>query len=747
MLPVRDDGIVGDPVAYALKEPLRNADPPEPLPRVLSQPMVGVENELPETVSWLLSDPRAFCGFTEVRRGRGFIPRREHAGRILRVVTDLCDYIVGAILPAPPVVGSVAIVCERPEVDLVASVRILPESLHRDEYQVVWIKVTGECERAVAFEQLKYTFQASDIGFQMKVQVTTIERGNFLKTSESALTGVIHSAINLAPSIGGPLVEGAQLTVEYYREPEDVRWFRTDAATKWVEIAAAITTYAVTPADLGHYIRAEFHVGSSALFAVSAEPIQPLGPVVHLQKDKDAVTEGDVLAPGIQYLGGKEGKSILAWQRNSRTAPKKFTKVADTRTYRVTAVDADCCLRFSYTPVRSDEVVGAKVTLDYGAVACLEPSVRNVKIVQNAQGLVECTGDYSGGVRGECVYDWRVVLPDGKVKSLGATHSNALRPLPQMMGLQVSATYIPVRDDGARGEPVDSANSIVPKPLPAVQSVEILSPTGRLVVGAIVRCRVKLAPAGATARYQWFRGDGASWERINGATDTDYVPEDADAEKFLVCEVEPSNAAGWIGNPVSGSAATAIEPGDPKLLILGSDFTAGTELKTNAESCHWLREEGGEWVEISSGPSYILTGNDVGKRIRAAGRGLASEITPVVVLKTDANAPLKAVVRAKTLKFMAETSRGGLTWAVAIDEVGVSLRAKGTPDKSAKWPTIQCSAVAGTKDEMFLWLDPSAKFVMKPNLSNDPRLAKAVGASVRDFIVVALLQFGASAKP
>jgi hypothetical protein len=268
-----------------------------------------------------------------------------------------------------------------------------------------------------------------------------------------------------------------------------------------------------------------------------------------------------------------------------------------------------------------------------------------------------------------------------------------------------------------------------------------------LVVGSIVRCRAQVS-AGATAKYQWFRGDGNDWERIPAATDTDYVPEEADVDKFLVCEVEPTNGAGWTGLAVSGQAASAIEPGDPKLVIVGSDFIAGTELQTNmGGNIQWQREAANEWVDVFAGPAYLLTGNDVGRRIRATGRQLVSEPTSTIVLKTEPGARLKAVVRAKSFKFHAETSRGGLTWVITIDEMGVNLKAKGSPDKFAKWATVRCNAVEATKDEMFLWLDPSAKFVMKPNLSGDPRLAKAVGTSVRDFIVVAMAQFAALAKP
>jgi hypothetical protein len=386
MLPARDDGIIGDQVSAFLNEPLRLADPPAPLDVDLGVPVVGQALELGETVSWLLSDPKAFCGFTEVRRGQSFVAKPEHVGRILRVVTDLSDTILGEVQPAEPVVTGLAIQAERPEVGLVASARIEPPTLARDQYQIIWVQVQGEFERAVAFERLHYTFQPMDIGFQIKLQVTTILNGQLLVTTDSPLTQTIHDAVNTAPQIEGAAEEGSMLELVYHREVEDVRWLRSDKKEKWVEIATAMTAYTTSSVDLSHYIRVEFRVGNSILFATTSDAIRPKAPTVKLDKEREAACEGDLLTPFISYLGGKEGKSLSVWSRNSPEQPAKLEEIAQGKTYRLMRDDCDCNVSFTYTPVRNDGVQGIPSTIVYGPVQALPPSVSKVIIVQNGEG-------------------------------------------------------------------------------------------------------------------------------------------------------------------------------------------------------------------------------------------------------------------------------------------------------------------------------------------------------------------------
>jgi hypothetical protein len=289
---------------------------------------------------------------------------------------------------------------------------------------------------------------------------------------------------------------------------------------------------------------------------------------------------------------------------------------------------------------------------------------------------------------------------------------------------------------------------VVVKKVPMVESVSILAPNGRCICHSAVRCRVVLE-AGLKPLFQWFRGDGEdTWEKIPRATDADFVPEEDDIGFFLACEVVPVNSAGWKGHAATGLAASPVEPVVEAFMILPAESVTGTELETNAgKSVSWEREEeSGEWTSVSEGESYLVTANDIGKRIRAARRTHVTEPTGPIEMKSVIIPYVKAVVRVKQLKFAAETSRGGLTWSAVVDDVGIVLKTKGAPDKAGKWSTIRCSAIPDTQDEMILFLNPSAKFVIRPNLSGDPKLAKAIGANVRDFIVIVITRLSRAGK-
>jgi hypothetical protein len=423
-------------------------------------------------------------------------------------------------------------------------------------------------------------------------------------------------------------------------------------------------------------------------------------------------------------------------------------EIARGKTYRLGKDDCDCSVRLTYTPVRGDGVQGNPAEIVYGPVQPLPPSVSKVTVVQNNTGKVECRGEYLGGRQGQSVYEWKGLTPDGRILPLGVTVDPAISPPPFLTGCEVTVSYIPVRDDGARGTPVKCQHDIVVKPVPLVESVSILAPNARCTVGATIRCRAELS-AGTIANYRWFRGTGeGNWERIPLATEPDYLIEEIDTGCYLVCEVEPTNAAGWKGKAVSGQAATPVGAGEGKLLLSPKDWTTGVQLETNASvAVNWQREEDGEWVAQAKGETYLLTANDIGKRIRATVKKYISEPTDPRALRTDILSYVRAVVRSKTLKFLGEPCRGGPPWSVIVDGTGVIVRGKGTSqEKFGRWSTLKCTALPDKTDELVLFLDASAKFLMRPIFTNDPRLGKALGPHARDFVVAAIDQFQRLAK-
>jgi hypothetical protein len=180
-----------------------------------------------------------------------------------------------------------------------------------------------------------------------------------------------------------------------------------------------------------------------------------------------------------------------------------------------------------------------------------------------------------------------------------------------------------------------------------------------------------------------------------------------------------------------------------RLQIQGDKVWTGEELRTNADQAvNWEREDrSGSFVRIVEAETYLLTANDIGSRLRVTWQRHQSEPTQKCVIRPDIRGCVHAFVRAKAFKFVGQAKVGKLKWLVSVDASGISMTAKGMPEKSAKWGNIRTEAMDGTTDEMRIWFDSSTKFVVIPSIADDPRLAKSVGRHARDLIVAALAEF------
>jgi hypothetical protein len=329
---------------------------------------------------------------------------------------------------------------------------IEPATLFPEHCDILWIKSKGPIERAVALNTISYVFAKEDIGFQVRVRVTPITAGRqWLPHTESAPTPPIASEVIPAPWITGELTEKSRIQVHYSREANNILWLRSDPERKWVSTKVHGAEYAITMADLGKFLRAQLTIGESTLVATSSDTVRPLPPSVTLTAENVTVTEGDTITPVSHYQGGREGDSIVVWKRRlpTKSAPSTPTKgkvplgntlwksqgdegdtqsveVSRERSYRVTKADIGSVLEFSYTPVRSDYVIGETVTVSFGPVSARPPVITNVRIRQNKDGEVEVTGNYSGGEEGPSEFEWRIFVSKTE-KRFPKNHRNATK--------------------------------------------------------------------------------------------------------------------------------------------------------------------------------------------------------------------------------------------------------------------------------------------------------------------------------
>jgi hypothetical protein len=752
MLPVREDGVVGEAVIPALPKPLLLAEPLPPLEDAPTEAIQGERIELTQTVSFMISNTQAFCGFSEVRRGQSFVPSARHVGHILRIITDENDHIVGEVQPAIPVCRSLSISCIRAEVGVVATAEMVPPTIFPEQCEVIWIKTQGGIERAVAFGTREYTFAKEDIGFQMKVRVTPISVDRKLQPfTESALTASVQPAATLAPMIRGKIAESETIEVDYSREADQIVWLRSGFDKRWVTTKVRGRTYTIQTADLGHFLRAELTIGGSVLVATSTDAVQPKPPSVRLTASSSTAKEGEVLTPGIVYFGGKEGTSRLKW---TRTLNEQSEEVSTERTYRVTKFDTGAILEFAYTPIRSDKKVGQTVAIRYGSVEALPPTVKNVKLRQNDEGRIEVTGDYSGGVEGESRFEWSAVHPAAgkrgpKTVKLRTTTVPHFAPPPELVGCDIGANYVPIRADGVKGTPVAAPTKVTVRPLPVVEAVELVSTNGEFSVGIPIRCNASIRDG--TPSYEWFRGHGeGDWQKLADATFRDYLPTHEDLGFLVCCRVEPVSEQGWRGKAVTHVITHPIDDGVHGLVILAhkSRFQTGVELTTNAEGeVTWERERNGDWeIAAENKATYFVTWNDVGHKLRIFVGDQESQPCPPIVLRPSLNSYVRACVRSKTFKFTITAKVGKGSWVASATDKGITLKGTGG-EKIAKWESITYVAIEDTRNEFVLWLDPSSKFLGFPSFPADQRLTTALGEHVRDFVCAVLTEYSKGIGP
>ena len=758
MVPARNDEVFGEPVFVTTEGPVLLDDPPRPLPKFeCTEVMVGKTLHFPFTVDVLLSKTSGFCGFDVLKTGTTFTPREKHIGRIVRVVADQCDVILGEVKPATPVILSAELQVDKWVVGQTVSIAVQHKHLAPDKIEIIWMKCRQGFEQVIAVDTPEYVLAPSDVSFSIKIAAIAIDgNGNRLPPTYSANSPPVQSNGAVAPSIEGKLKEGREIFIACSDPVDSVQWCRSHGK-KFVEIATT-DSYICTRDDVGKFIRANVKLASGIVVPTTSKvTVKPCGPYAEISFPKVKVYEGETIVPKITYHGGTEGQSIYRWYRET---DEGWELVSDLTEYTTSLDDVDRVIRLIYIPVRADKKMRKQeYQLDCGPVDPLPPKVTNVMIEQGDRGSLVVSGIYRGGYEGMSFIIWRVYdTDDAEPRTLGKTVDHEMIAPDELIGKLVDAVYIPVRQDGRAGNPVASLNKVRVAPLPSVESAEILVKGGQLIVGCLMRCKAEVTK-GATAQYQWLRGDGQAWEVIENAKDVEFTPTEHEQGYRVMCSVVAVNKRGWVSRPFTTSTSIPLAGNKDALRIFYTTdmnvprtetppnvLCTGTRLSTNVpsskvEAAHlrWQREVNGEWTDIVHAGYYTLAINDVGCRVRAYARGKASSPTAVVTLDATAASCSRAVIRSTTLKFTAVAKLGGTVWNVTVTRSGITMKSKAGTEKTVKWGAVNCYGIDATEDEMMLHLESSTKFVLVPSIDNDPRLQAILGeANVRDYVVAAL---------
>lgn len=743
MTPVRNDDVYGDPIFFALDTAISLNDPPKPF-EVPKEAIVGQKMKFPCVCDVLLSKTSGFCGFDFLKTGNTYTPREKHVGRIVRVVNETGDMIIGPIKLAKPVVLTVKISAEKWQVSYVANIHVTHKSCKPEQLEILWLRVGPNYEKAVAINTPEYVIQPEDASFQIQAVVTPIDDENHKKDPFfSDLSPVIKSDNYSEPTIVGDLMENGEVTINAAKDVDNVIWYRHEPKNQYEKIGEGVT-FKLSSKDVGRFIRAKVILKSGiVVYTETKTTVEPCIPTVEVSLPKK-VLEGDFLEPVIKYQGGVQGKSEQRWYRETDDG---WEFVTDELNYKVTSIDIDSILRFVYIPHRNDGERGQEVITECGPVDPLPPTAKNVTIKQNENGNLEVNGTYIGGEEGKSFIIWRVYDDNNMPKNVGKTFEYVIPPDETFNNKTVDAVYVPIRFDGAGGQPVPSKNKIFVKPLPSVEKAEILVKKGKVIEGNLMRCNVKLSN-GATPQYQWYHGDGKAWEKIENATEAEYLPNQEDVGYYILCSIVAVNKKNWKSEPYAATTLVPLAPAPDKLTIISSaeKIMVGMIISVKMELSKkntpiWQREVDDKWENVLNDDNYVVTCNDIGHRLRVIStNGLESKPTNVIEMEQVLALYIKAMLRTSSLTFTGYTKLGNMVWMLTASPYGLTMEtAKGTKKKS-KWNLVQAVAIDGTVDEMILWMDPSSKFIMIPSFDNDPRLQALIRADqVRDYVVMVLL--------
>ena len=752
MVPVRDDECNGEAVYAVTKSTVNITDPPKPV-QIKDPIYTKSKIKFEDTFCFYVSDINEEDGFLQVKEGTSYRPEKEYIGRILRVNNAECDGILGEILPPLPsisdaVIDSIA--------GGIARLNCVMKNIQMDKLRIVWFRCQGGIKKAVGIDTVDYVLTTEDVTCTLMASLTYFDDHQKpiirIVTDE---TQTIRKKDLLIPEIVGSMIEGTDVSIDSPLPVESVIWYRKKAIGPMVEVSRELS-YKLTAEDVYCMIEANVTithqnagelkgVERQTVICISNETVKMFFPAIHIAMPK-TIIEGDLVRPIVEAKKYPQyNKFFFEWVR--RTRDGKNIALSNEKDYTVTFDDIGCILQFSAAIYGSDGIEkGPVTTLEVGPVVAHEPRVTKVKISQGQNGKLEVKGDYFGGSEKGSIYEWFTLDENEQKRSLGRTNVPTIDPRPVIFGRQVGCIYYPVRSDGVKGKGV-SSNTITVAPLPYIQDATILVKGGKLVSGALLRCRPILKNA-TSATYQWKESsDQKEWFDIEGANEIEFLPPLELVGKYLMCTIVAINKDGWTSTPYDTQTELTLGDGTGFVIMLANEAkekeitrdisTVGALLRTNGEGVTWEIYEGDDVVDQVEEEEFLITADHVGQRICANSQTYGvSNMTQEIHFSKTTEALINTTLRAGTFKFTAETSVGTSVWNCTFSQQGIVFQSKKGSVKEGKWKTLKLNCVEQSPDLFEIWLDSSSKFVLKPTVYGDKRITKIIPQNeARNYIV------------
>ncbi|XP_043806182.1 187-kDa microtubule-associated protein AIR9 isoform X3 [Manihot esculenta] len=388
--------------------------------------------------------------------------------------------------------------------------------------------------------------------------------------------------------------------------------------------------------------------------SIKSNMIAPADPV-GLELVIPTCCEDKEVIPQKTYFGGQEGVGEYIWYRTKDklhgsalvdicNGCEDVLICSKTLTYTPSLEDVGSYLALYWLPTCADGKCGKPlVTISDSPVNPALPIVSNVQVKELRSGVYSGEGKYFGGYEGASLFSWYRETKEGTVSLINHANSRTYEVMDVDYNCRLLFGYTPVRSDSVVGElKLSESTDII---LPELPRVEILSLNGKAIEGGVLTA-VEVIPKSAIQqsvwrkykkdiKYQWFCssviGDRDSFELLPSQCSCSYKVRLEDIGKCLRCECIVTDVFGRSSEPSYAETAPVL-PGIPridKLEIEGRGFhtnlyavrgiySGGKEGKSRIQ---WLRSMVGSPDLISIpgeiGRMYEANVDDVGYRVVA----------------------------------------------------------------------------------------------------------------------------------
>jgi hypothetical protein len=498
-----------------------------------------------------------------------------------------------------------------------------------------------------------YLVTSTDVGKTIRVKVTATNASGSASASSAATATVTATApVNTAvPAITGTAKDGQTLTsttgtwtgsatITYARQ-----WRRCDSSgANCTDISGATaTTYVLVAADVGKTIRvvltASNTAGNASATSTATATVTAAAPAnTAVPAITGTTKEGQLLSASTgTWTGSATITFSYQWQTcNSSGASCTAISAATLSSYRLASADVGKTVRAVVTATNAtgnaSATSAASAAITTGPpVTTTAPTVTGT--AKDGQTLTTTNGTWAGTATITYTRQWK------RCNSAGASCTNisgatgtSYTLVAADVGSTVKATWTATNSLGSAT--ADTALSAV---VTAAAPVNTVAPaiTGTAKDGQTLTSTTGTWTGSATITYtrQWKRCDtaGANCTNISGATANTYVVGGSDVGSTIKVTVTATNG----GGPASADApATAVVTGTaPANTVLpaitgtakdGQTLTSTTGTWTGSATITYARQwrqcdsAGNNCIDIQGATqaTYLLTGNDAGRRIR-----------------------------------------------------------------------------------------------------------------------------------